>query len=152
MEEKPVYPDQFYKINEGDITMGTTPTAEVVKGKLITGWTIEDEDLVKILNSETLEDPKLVKIAKDLGDYEAEIKDLLLQFKYVFIFTYKDMKGIPPYVCEHKIELQPETKPIRQMRYRMNPNYTTKVKNNLTNTWKPDLYTPLIKRNGCHLL
>ena len=38
------------------------------------------------------------------------------------------MKGIPPYVCEHKIELQPETKPIRQMRYRMNPNYTTKVK------------------------
>lgn len=69
MEEKPVYPDQFYKINEGDITMGTTPTAEVVKGKLITGWTIEDEDLVKILNSETLEDPKLVKIAKDLGDY-----------------------------------------------------------------------------------
>ena len=112
MEEKPVYPNQFYKVKEGDITVDITPAAEAVKGKKIAGWTVEDEDLVKNLNLGTLEDPKLVKIAKDLGEYGAKVKDLLLCFKDVFAFTYKDMKGIPPYVCEHKIELQPEAKPV----------------------------------------
>ena len=46
------------------------------------------------MNLGTTEDPKLVKIAKDLGEYEAKIKELLLKFKDVFVFTYKDMKGI----------------------------------------------------------
>ena len=128
MEEKPVYPPQFYKVKEGEIAIDHTPASEAVKGKQIAGWTVEDEDLVKHLNLGTTEDPKLVKIAKDLGEYEAKVKELLLNFKDVFAFTYKDMKGIPPHVCEHKIELQPEAKPVRQMRYRMNPNYAAKVK------------------------
>ena len=63
------------------------------------GWTVEDEDLVKNLNLRTPEDPKLVKIAKDLGKYEAQVKEILLKFKDVFAFTYKDMKGIPPHKC-----------------------------------------------------
>ena len=99
--------------------------------KKIAGWTIEDEDLVKISKLGTLEDPKLVKIGKDLGKYEANVKDLLLRFKYMFAFTYKDMKGIPLYICKHKIELQPEAKAVRQMRYRMNPNYVAKVKEDI---------------------
>jgi hypothetical protein len=128
MEEKLVYPDQFYKVKVGDKTVDVTPAIEAVKGKKIAEWTVEDEDLIKNLNLGTLEDPKLVKIAKDLGEYEAKVKDVLLRFKDVFAFTYKDMKGISPYVCEYKIELQPEAKPVRQMRYRMNPNYAAKVK------------------------
>ena len=55
MENKLVYPNQFYKIKEGDITVDTTLAAEVVKGKKIAGWTIEDEDLVKNMNLGTLE-------------------------------------------------------------------------------------------------
>ena len=128
MEEKPVYLDQFYKVKEGDIKVDHTPASETVKGKKIAGWTVEDEDLVKNLNLRTPKDLKLVKIAKDLGKYEAKVKDLLLKFRDVFAFTYKDMKGIPPHVCEHKIELQPEAKLVRQMRYRMNPNNVAKVK------------------------
>ena len=99
---------------------------EAVKEKNIAGWTIEDEDLVKTLNLRTPEEPKLVKIAKDLGEYEAKVKELLLKFKDVFALTYKDMKGIPLHVCKHKIKLQPEAKPVRQMRYRMNPNHVAK--------------------------
>jgi hypothetical protein len=128
MEEKPIYPSQFYKAKEGDIVVDRTPASEAVKGKKIAGWTVGDEELVKNLNLGTPEDPKLVKIAKDLGKYEEKVKELLLKFKDVFAFTYKDMKGIPPHICEHKIELQPEAKPVRQMRYRMNPNYAAKVK------------------------
>ena len=89
---------------------------------------VEDEDLVKNLNLGTPEEPKLIKIAKNLEEYEAKVKDLLTKFKDVFAFTYKDMKGIPLHVCKHKIELQPEAKLIRQNRYRMNPNYAAKVK------------------------
>ena len=147
MEEIPVYPDQFDKVKEGDITVDITPAAEAVKRKNIAGWTVENEDLVRNLNLRTLEDPKLVKIAKDLGEFEAKVKDLLLRFKDLFAFTYKDVKGIPPYVCEHKIELQAEAKLVRQMRYRMNPNYAAKVKEEIS---KHGIYTPLIKRNGCH--
>lgn len=66
MEEKPIYPKQFYQVKEGDIKIDHTPASEAVKGKKIAGWTVEDEDLIKILNLGTPEDPKLVKIAKDL--------------------------------------------------------------------------------------
>ena len=105
MDEKLVHPSQIYKVKEGDIEVDHTPASEVVKGKTIAGWTVEDEDLVKHLNLGILEDPKLVEIAKDLGEYEAKVKELLLQNKDKFSFTYKDMKGIPPHVCEHKIKL-----------------------------------------------
>ena len=70
----------------------------------------------------------MVKIAKDWGEYETNIKELLLKFKDVFAFTYKDMKIIPPHVCKHKIELQPKAKAMIQMRYKMNRHYTAKVK------------------------
>jgi hypothetical protein len=60
--------------------------------------------------------------------YKAKVKDLLLIFKDVFAFTHKDIKKIPPHICKHKIELQLEAKLVRQMYYRMNPNYTVKVK------------------------
>ena len=33
MEEKPVYPSQFYKAKEGDIIVDRTPAAEAIKGK-----------------------------------------------------------------------------------------------------------------------
>ena len=85
--------------------MDRTPASKAVKGKRIVGWTVEDEDLVKNLNLGTPEDPKLIKIDKDLGDYKAQVKDLLLRFKDVFAYTYKDMIGIPPHICEHKIEM-----------------------------------------------
>jgi hypothetical protein len=85
MEKKLVYPKQFYKAKEKNIVVDRT---EVVKGKKIAEWTVEDEDLVKNLNLGTPKNPKLVKIAKDLGEYEGKIKELLLKFKDMFVFTY----------------------------------------------------------------
>lgn len=38
------------------------------------------------------------------------------------------MEGIRLYVCKHIIELQHEAKHVRQMHYKMNPNYAAKVK------------------------
>ena len=145
MEEKPIYPSQFYKMKKRDIEIDHTPASEAFKGKKIAGWTVEVEDLVKHLNLATTEDPNFVKIAKDLGEYEAKVKDLLLQYKDVFAFTYKDMKGIPPHVCEHKIELQPEAKPVRQMCYRMNLNYAAKVKEEIDKYLEARIIYPVVK-------
>ena len=74
MEEKHVYPNQFYKVKEGDITVDNTLASKAIKGKNIARWTIKDEDPFKSLNLGTPEDPRLIQIAKDLGEYEARIK------------------------------------------------------------------------------
>ena len=132
--------------------MDITLAAEAVKGKKIAGWTVEDEDLVKGLNLGTFEDPKLFKHAKDLGEYKAKVKDLLLLFKDVFAFTYKDMKGIPPYVCDHKIELQPEAKPVRQMWYRMNCNYAAKIKEEIDKDLEAGFIYPVDKTEWLSLI
>jgi hypothetical protein len=34
-----------------------------------------------------------------------EMEELLNKFKDVFAWTYKDLKGIPPELAQHKIEL-----------------------------------------------
>ena len=39
-----------------------------------------------------------------------------------------DMNGIDPRVCQHKIPLKMDAKPVRMQRYKMNPNYAKRVK------------------------
>ena len=41
---------------------------------------------------------------------------------------YKDMIGIPPKLCQHRIYLDDNTKPICQRPYYLNPKYSLKVK------------------------
>ena len=38
------------------------------------------------------------------------------------------MKGLDPQYYQHQIHLLPDTRPVQQRRYRMNPNYAAKVK------------------------
>lgn len=52
-------------------------------------------------------------------------------YKDAFAWTYKDMKGIPPNICKHKIEIEPDAKPAKQNRYRMNLTYAAQVKNEM---------------------
>jgi hypothetical protein len=33
------------------------------------------------------------------------IEQLLQEYKNVFVWTYKDFKGIPPHIVQHQIEL-----------------------------------------------
>ena len=41
---------------------------------------------------------------------------------------YKDLKGIPREVCQHRIILESNTKRVKQRQYRMNPKYSLMVK------------------------
>ena len=52
-------------------------------------------------------------------------------FSSTFAWLCKDLKGIPPEVCQHHIILEEGAKPIRQRQCRLNPKYSLFVKEEL---------------------
>jgi hypothetical protein len=65
----------------------------------------KDQQLMKF-NLETDVEPKMGNINARLEIGKVlELKQLLKEFKDVFARTYKDLKGIPPELAQHKIEL-----------------------------------------------
>jgi hypothetical protein len=57
-----------------------------------------------------------------------KLQMIFKEFKDVFAWTYKHMKGIPPKLAQHKIELDTSIPPAHQSRCKLNPNYATIVK------------------------
>jgi len=55
----------------------------------------------------------------------------LKEFKDVFAWTYKDLKGIPLELARHKIELNTIIPLAHQAKYRLNPNYVTTIKQDI---------------------
>jgi hypothetical protein len=55
----------------------------------------------------------------------------LKEFKDVFAWTYKNLKGIPPKLTQHKIELDIIIPLAHQARYKLNPNYVIVVKQDI---------------------
>ncbi len=60
-----------------------------------------------------------------------ELKQLLKEFKDVFEWIYKDLKGNPPELAQHIIELDTTIPLAHQARYRLNPNYATTIKQDI---------------------
>jgi hypothetical protein len=60
------------------------------------------------------------------------MEQLLKEFKNVFAWKYKDLKGIPPKLTQHRIELDITIPLAHQAKYKLNPNYVTIVKQDLT--------------------
>ena len=77
----------------------------------------------------TMDKPRPVKVAKELPDEEKKaMVALLTDFRDVFAWSYEDMRGLDPQLYQHQIHLSTDAKPVAQRRYRMNPNYAAKVK------------------------
>jgi hypothetical protein len=62
-----------------------------------------------------------------------QLIELLKGFKDVFAWTYKDLKGIPLEIFQHKIELDTTIPLVHQARYQLNPNYATLLNKTQTN-------------------
>jgi len=61
---------------------------------------------LKKLNLGNEGDPKEVLINAILPmSFQAQSKRLLVNYHNVFAWSYKDLKGMPREICEHKIEL-----------------------------------------------
>jgi hypothetical protein len=56
------------------------------------------------------------------------MKKLLLEYKDMFTWTYKDLKGVPPKLAQHRIELDTSIAPAHHVRYKMNQNCVTTIK------------------------
>ena len=55
-------------------------------------------------------------------------EELLKQYKDVFAWSFEDMKGLDPTFYQHQIHLNKDAKLVQQRRYRLNPNYAMRVK------------------------
>jgi hypothetical protein len=55
----------------------------------------------------------------------------LKEFKDIFAWTYKTLKGIPPKLAQYKIELDITIPPTHHVRYKLNPNYVIIIKQDI---------------------
>ncbi len=44
--------------------------------------------------------------------FQLQLKNLLIDYKDVFVWSYKELKGIPREICEHKIQLMADAQSI----------------------------------------
>jgi len=98
----------------------------------IARWMLtEDLQLMK-LNLGTNVEPQLVKINAQLEIVKLlEVEQLLKEFKDVFAWTYKNLKGIPPKLAQHRIEVDTIIPATHQANYRLSSNYVPEVKQNI---------------------
>jgi hypothetical protein len=54
-----------------------------------------------------------------------------MEFKDMFVWTYKYMKSITLKLAQHIIELNTSVPPTHQARYKLNPNYVAIVKHDI---------------------
>jgi hypothetical protein len=60
---------------------------------------------------------------------EGKLLQTLKMHKNALGWTIADMKGISPLICTHRIYLEEDVKPSREMQRRLNPNMKEVVKN-----------------------
>ena len=85
---------------------------------------------------------RTIRINKQLSEQMKEnLKALFLEYKDVFAWDHTKLKGIDPRVCPHGIPLKMDARPVRMQRYRMNPNYAAKVKEEINALLKAGFIT-----------
>ncbi len=95
----------------------------------IANWTITKEEQLIEINLGTKQNLQQVKINIDLEFViNIQLIKLLKEFKDIFAWTYKDLKGILLEIIQHQIELNTSKPHVHQVRYQLNPNYVTIVK------------------------
>jgi hypothetical protein len=60
---------------------------------------------------------------------EGKLLQTLKMYKNALGWTIADIKGISPLICTHRIYLEEDAKPSREMQRRLNPNMKEVVKN-----------------------
>jgi hypothetical protein len=96
-----VYPKMYYNYQPGSVAVDEILAKIKTQELQITRWTlIKDQQLMKF-NLGTDAKPQMVKINSQLEITKVlEVEQLLKEFKDVFAWTYKDLKGIPPKLAQ----------------------------------------------------
>ena len=87
------------------------------------------EDSKKIDLAEPGEEPKLAWIATDLTlDEEDLLISTVKEYRDVFAWSYKDLNGVDPAICQHTIPMKDDAKPSKKRPYTYNENFANKIK------------------------
>ena len=87
------------------------------------------QDTKKIDLAELGEEPKPAWIATDLTPNEEElIISTLKEYRDVFAWRYKDLKGVDPAICQHTIPMRDDAKSSKKRPYTYNENFANKIK------------------------
>jgi hypothetical protein len=80
----------------------------------------------------TTKNPHTIKVNVQLTkERQTPLKKLLLEYKDVFAWTYKDLKAILPKLAQHCIGLDTSIPPTHHARYRLHPNYVIIIKQDI---------------------
>ncbi len=98
----------------------------------ITKWNLSKEVQICLLNLGIHKEPQLMKLNTNLDSLVVVIaKQLLKEYKDVFVWTYKDLKNIQAHPAQHLIEFNTSIPASHQTWYWMNSNFATVVKKDL---------------------
>lgn len=76
-------------------------------------WMVPDDQEIEEWNLNTDEEPKTIRVNKNLpNSFKAEARKVFTEYKDVFAWEHDDLKGVDPKVCQHRIPLIPDAKPI----------------------------------------
>ena len=73
-------------------------------------------------------DPQLVKIKMHHVISSRAMVDLICEYRDAFAQSYGNLGCLDPRFYQHQIHLHTDARPVQQRRYRMNPNYAARVK------------------------
>ena len=83
---------------------------------------------MEAINLGDAENPRNILVGEDWNlVLKAMAFKIFMEYKDVFAWTYKDLKGVPPDMCVHRILLVHEAIPVWKHLYRMNKNYAACV-------------------------
>ena len=87
------------------------------------------EDAKKVDLANPGEESRPVYIATDLTlEDETLLIATLKEYKDVFAWSYKDLKGVDLTICQHTIPMKDDAKPRKQRPYTYNDNFGRKIK------------------------
>ena len=98
-------------------------------------WMIEEneEDKIEALEEVELVEGKSTMTTKIGTTLSPEIRSMLVQFLKenldVFAWSHEDMPGISPKVIEHKLNVNPEKKPVQQKQRVFAPEWNQAITN-----------------------
>ena len=85
-------------------------------------WVIEekDEDKVEVLETVELADGQAIKTTRIGTTLNPGMRAKLIQFLKenldIFAWSHEDIQGIPPEIIQHKLNVNPDRKPVQQRR------------------------------------
>jgi hypothetical protein len=126
---------------EGVIELGRV--REALERELAVSQRVRPAELEEV-NIGTPKESRNVLVAKDIDpDFKEKLVTVLNKYKEVFAWLYEDMKGLNSEFYHHKINLAKDAILVQQRRYRLNPNYGAKVKEEIDKLLRVDFIKPV---------